>query len=111
LDPPAVVEVVRAGGRSVPVRIHVPASGEVAGILLRFDDPALADGEEFGVAVPLAGLPQLVLLHDEHVLARVDHPFELLLGEVPARHFLAGHTAGHPFNGLNRPAVDRDDLT
>ncbi|MGI8576478.1 MAG: alpha/beta hydrolase [Nocardioidaceae bacterium] len=33
-DPPAVVEVVRTGGRSVPVRIHVPASGEAAGVFL-----------------------------------------------------------------------------
>ncbi len=32
--PPAVVEVVRTGGRTVPVRIHLPASGEVAGVLL-----------------------------------------------------------------------------
>jgi acetyl esterase len=32
--PPAVVEVVCTGGRSVPVRIHVPASGEVAGVFL-----------------------------------------------------------------------------
>jgi acetyl esterase/lipase len=32
--PPAVVEVVRTGGRSVPARIHLPASGEVAGVFL-----------------------------------------------------------------------------
>lgn len=32
--PPAVVEVVRTGGRSVPVRIHLPKSGEVAGVFL-----------------------------------------------------------------------------
>jgi acetyl esterase/lipase len=32
--PPAVVEAVCTGGRSVPVRIHVPASGEVAGVFL-----------------------------------------------------------------------------
>ncbi len=31
-DPPAAVEVVRACGRSVPVRIHEPASGAVAGV-------------------------------------------------------------------------------
>lgn len=33
-DPPAVVEVVGTGSRSVPVRIHVPASGTVAGVFL-----------------------------------------------------------------------------
>jgi len=33
-DPPAVVEVFRTGGRSVPVRIHVPSSGEVTGVFL-----------------------------------------------------------------------------
>lgn len=32
--PPAVVEVVCTGGRSVPVRIQMPASGEVAGVFL-----------------------------------------------------------------------------
>jgi acetyl esterase/lipase len=32
--PPAVVEVVCTGGRSVPVRIHLPASGGVAGVFL-----------------------------------------------------------------------------
>ncbi|MEU5940583.1 alpha/beta hydrolase [Micromonospora sp. NPDC047548] len=32
--PPAVVEVVCTGGRSAPVRIHMPASGEVAGVFL-----------------------------------------------------------------------------
>jgi len=35
-DPPAVVEVVRAGGgRSIPVRIHAPVSGAVAGVHLQ----------------------------------------------------------------------------
>jgi acetyl esterase/lipase len=33
-DPPAAVEVLRAGGRSVQVRVHTPASGEVAGVHL-----------------------------------------------------------------------------
>jgi acetyl esterase len=33
-DPPAVVEVACAGGHSVPVRIHLPASGDVDGVLL-----------------------------------------------------------------------------
>ncbi len=33
-DPPATVEVVHACGRSVPVRVHEPASGEVAGVFL-----------------------------------------------------------------------------
>ena len=33
-DPPAVVEVARAGGRSVPVRVHVPVRGPVTGALL-----------------------------------------------------------------------------
>ncbi len=33
-DPLAVVEVLRTGGRSVPVRIHTPVSGAVAGVLL-----------------------------------------------------------------------------
>lgn len=32
--PPADVEVVCTGGRSVPVRIHLPASGEVAAVFL-----------------------------------------------------------------------------
>ena len=34
-DPAAVVEVLRDGGRSVPVRIHAPASGAVAGVHLQ----------------------------------------------------------------------------
>jgi len=51
---------------------------------LRLDDPALADGEEFGVAVPLAGLPQLVLVHDEHVVARGRQPLEFLIRESVA---------------------------
>lgn len=33
-DPPAVIEVVHAGGRGVPVRIHAPVSGAPAGVLL-----------------------------------------------------------------------------
>lgn len=33
-DPPAVSEVVTAGGRSVPVRVHTPATGSPTGVLL-----------------------------------------------------------------------------
>ena len=33
-NPPAVVEVVCTGGRSVPVHIHAPATGAVAGVFL-----------------------------------------------------------------------------
>ena len=34
-DPPAAVEVACAGGRSVPVRLHAPASGAAAGVHLQ----------------------------------------------------------------------------
>ncbi len=34
-DPPAAVEVACAGGRSVPVRLHTPASGAAAGVHLQ----------------------------------------------------------------------------
>ena len=33
-DPPAVVELLHAGGRTVPARLHVPAGGRAAGVLL-----------------------------------------------------------------------------
>jgi len=63
---------------------------------LRLDDPALAHGEELGVAVPLAGLPQLVLVHDEHVVAGGRHPLEFLVGESVAR---SGNTARRTLPG------------
>jgi len=67
------------------VRTNLGSVGDLASKEdLRLDDPALAHGEELGVAVPLTGLPQLVLVHDEHVVAGGRHPLELLVGESVA---------------------------
>jgi len=49
---------------------------------LSLDDQSVADREEFSVAVPFAGLPQLVLVHDEHVVACGGYPLQLLGSEA-----------------------------
>lgn len=47
-NPPAVVEVVRTGGRSVPVRIHLPESGEVTGVFLEIHGGGFYSGAAAG---------------------------------------------------------------
>ncbi len=51
-EPPAAVEVLRMGGRSVPVRIHVPASGEVTGAFLEIHGGGFYLGSAAGSDVP-----------------------------------------------------------
>ena len=69
-QPPAVEELVRAGGRSVPLRIHAPADG-----------PAAGGGVSPGPASPALGIP--AALHaDARIAARYaddDAPLDLAI--------------------------------
>jgi acetyl esterase/lipase len=75
--PPAVVEVVCTGGRSVPVRIHVPASGEVAGVFLEIHGGGFYLGSAAGSDVRnrnLADALGLAVVSVEYRLAP-EHPW------------------------------------
>jgi acetyl esterase/lipase len=75
--PPPVVEVVRAGGRSVPVRIHLPASGEVAGVFLEIHGGGFYLGSAAGSDVRnrnLADALGLAVVSVEYRLAP-EHPW------------------------------------
>jgi acetyl esterase/lipase len=76
-DPPPVVEVVRAGGRSVPVRIHLPASGEVAGVFLEIHGGGFYLGAAAGSDVrnrDLADALDLAVVSVDYRLAP-EHPW------------------------------------
>jgi acetyl esterase len=75
--PPAVVEVVRAGGRSVPVRMHVPASGEVAGVFLEIHGGGFYLGSAAGSDVRNRNLAEAVGLAVVSVDYRLapEHPW------------------------------------
>lgn len=76
-DPPAAVEVVRAGGRSVPVRIHEPASGEVAGVFLELHGGGFYMGSAAGSDVrdrALADALDLAVISVDYRLAP-EHPW------------------------------------
>lgn len=61
-EPPAVVEVLCDGGRSVPVRIHAPASGAVAGVHLQIHGGGFYLGSAAGTTSATATLPMLSVL-------------------------------------------------
>jgi len=72
--PPAAVEVVRACSRSVQVRIHEPASGEVAGVFLEIHGGCFsAAGSDVGDRV-LADALDLAVVSVDYRLAP-EHPW------------------------------------
>jgi acetyl esterase/lipase len=76
-SPPALVQVVHAGGRSVPVRIHVPAGGAVAGAFLELHGGGFSLGTAAGSDVgnrSLADALGLVVVSVDYRLAP-EHPW------------------------------------
>ena len=74
-EPPAVVEVLRAGGRDVPVRIHAPAGGPVAGVHLEIHGGGFSLGSAAGDDVrnrALADALDLVVVSPDYRLAPED---------------------------------------
>ncbi len=76
-DPPAAVEVVRACGRSVPVRVHEPASGAGAGVFLEIHGGGFYLGSAAGSDVrnrALADALDLAVVSVDYRLAP-EHPW------------------------------------
>jgi len=76
-DPPAVIEVLRTGGRSVPVRMPVPTSGEMAGVLLELHGGGFYAGSAAGSDVrnrSLAAALGLAVVSVDYRLAP-EHPW------------------------------------
>ncbi|WP_410810050.1 alpha/beta hydrolase [Micromonospora sp. 067-2] len=97
--PPPVVEVVRVAGRSVPVRIHLPASGEVAGVFLEIHGGGFYLGSAAGSDVRnrnLADALGLAVVSVDYRLAP-EHPWPAAPDDCEtAALWLADH-AGHRF--------------
>lgn len=98
-DPPAVVEVVRTAGRSVPVRIHLPASGEVTGVFLEIHGGGFYSGSAARSDVRnrnLADALGLAVVSVDYRLAP-EHPWPAAPDDCEtAALWLADH-AGHRF--------------
>lgn len=97
--PPAVVEVVCTGGRSVPVRIHVPASGEVAGVFLEIHGGGFYLGSAEGSDVrnrDLADALGLAVVSVDYRLAP-EHPWPAAPDDCEAAALWLADHAEHRF--------------
>ncbi|WP_432514241.1 alpha/beta hydrolase [Kineococcus sp. SYSU DK001] len=99
VSPPTTVEVVRAGGRTVPVRVHVPARGPVTGVHLHLHGGGFYLGTTAGDDArhrALADASGLVVVGVDHRLAP-EHPWPCGLEDCEsAALWLADH-AGERF--------------
>ena len=95
-SPPTTVEVVRAAGRSVPVRVHVPSCGPVAGVHLHLHGGGFYLGSSAGDDArhrALADASGLVVLGVDYRLAP-EHPWPGALEDCEsAALWLAEHAA------------------
>lgn len=99
-DPPADVEVVHTGGRSVPVRIHAPASGAVTGVFLEIHGGGFYLGSAAGSDVrnrALADALGLAVVTVDYRLA-AEHPWPAAPDDCETAALWLADNAQHRFS-------------
>ena len=107
-DPPAVVEVVCTGGRSVPVHIHAPATGAVAGVFLEIHGGGFYLGSAAGSDVrnrALADALGLAVVSVDYRLAP-EHPWPAAPDDCEAAALWLADQAQHRF-GTTKLSIGR----